>query len=269
MARTLYAATQQRVAHRAENGGVNRPDANFSAFHPDFSRASHTAAKDGAALATHWVAPAGAARAAVLVLHGLDMTPAQLEPLVRSMKLPAWVALPAGPVARPGGHRAWWPVDDDERNARLDQGPSDLHETHPPGREPARAAVHAAAAELRARAPGLPLVLAGFSQGAMLGLDCLLQSPPLAVDALALWSGSRLAFSEWRPGLHRLRGLPVQLLHGRNDANLSLDAGQALRDALLAEGAQVRWSPFDGGHEIPLQAWVSLRRLLRELAGQG
>jgi phospholipase/carboxylesterase len=218
--------------------------------------------------ATLWLAPRGAARAALLLLHGLDMTPAQLAPLLRSLKLPAWIALPAGPVIRAGGHRAWWPVDDASRDARLAAGPADLHDSHPPGRDVARAAVHAVAHELRARAHGLPLVVAGFSQGGMLALDCVLQSPPLAVDALAIWSGSRLAFSEWAPGLHRLNGVPVHLVHGRADANLGLDAGAALRDALVAEGAVVRWSPFDGGHEIPLQAWVGLRRLMREV-GEG
>ncbi len=216
---------------------------------------------------THWIAPHGTPRAVLLLLHGLDMTPAQLAPLLQSLKLPAWIALPAGPVERPGGHRAWWEVDDAVREARLQAGPSDLHDSHPPGRDVARAKVHAVARELRARAPGAPLVLAGFSQGAMLALDVLLQPPPLAADALALWSGSRLAFSEWAPVLHRVKGIPVHLVHGRSDANLGLGAGTALRDALLAEGAAVRWSPFDGGHEIPLQAWVGLRRLVREVSG--
>ena len=212
-----------------------------------------------------WVEPGVPARAAVLLLHGLDMTPGQLAPIVRSLKLPALVALPSGPVERAGGHRAWWPVDDAVRAARLQAGPADLHDTHPPGREFARDAVHAAARALRERTPGLPLVVAGFSQGAMLALDCVFQEPPLAVDALALWSASRLAFSEWRPALHRLRGVRVDLLHGRADANLGLAAAQSLRDALAAEDADVHWSPFEGGHEIPLQAWVGLRRLVREL----
>jgi len=213
-----------------------------------------------------WVESNGDASVAVLLLHGLDMTPAQLVPLVRSLKLPALVALPSGPVERAGGHRAWWPVDDALREARLQAGPADLHDSHPPGRGHARAAVHAAAQALRARAPGRPLVVAGFSQGAMLALDCVFQAPPLSVDALALWSASRLAFSEWTPALHRLRGVRVDLLHGRADANLGIAAAQSLRDALAAEDADVRWSPFDGGHEIPLQAWVGLRRLVRELA---
>jgi phospholipase/carboxylesterase len=212
-----------------------------------------------------WIEPPRAPQAAVLLLHGLDMSPSQLAPVVRSLKLPALVAVPAGPVARADGLRAWWPVDDAARAARLRAGPSDLHDVHPAGREHARDAVHAIARELRARAPGVPLVVAGFSQGAMLALDCALQSPPLVVDALALWSASRLAFSEWVPGLHRLRGVRADLLHGLADDNLAIGAAQALRDALLAEAADVRWSAFDGGHEIPMQAWTGLRRLVREL----
>ena len=213
-----------------------------------------------------WVEPVGEPRVLVLLLHGLDMNPAQLAPLVRSLKLPALVALPAGPVERADATHAWWPVDDAARAARLRAGPADLHDSHPPGRERARDAVHAAARALRERAPGLPLVAAGFSQGAMLALDCVLQSPPLRVDALSLWSASRMAFSEWAPAMHRLRGVRVDLLHGRADENLDIGAATSLRDALASADADVRWSPFDGGHEIPLQAWVRLRRLVRELA---
>jgi len=220
------------------------------------------------AATTVWIEPPAPPRATVLLLHGLDMSPSQLAPVVRSLKLPALAAVPAGPVERPGGLRAWWPVDDAARAARLRAGPADLHDSHPPEREPARAAVHAAARELRARAPGVPLVVAGFSQGAMLALDCVLQAPPLAVDALALWSASRLAFSEWAPALHRLRGVRADLLHGRADPNLSIAAAHALRDALAAEAADVRWASFDGGHEIPLHAWTGLRRLVRELAAR-
>ena len=246
-----------RVGYCRQNADVSHGDANSSN--------NSTEIRAAVPAPSRWIAPHGTPRAALLLLHGLDMTPAQLAPLLESLKLPAWVAVPAGPVERPGGHRAWWPVDDAAREARLDAGPSDLRDSHPSGRDVARAAVHAVARELRARTPGLPLVLAGFSQGAMLALDVVLQSPPLGVDALALWSGSRLAFSEWAPLLHRLKGVPVQLVHGRSDMNLALDAGAALRDALLAEGADVRWSPFDGGHEIPLQAWVGLRRLVRDV----
>jgi phospholipase/carboxylesterase len=212
-----------------------------------------------------WIAPAHAPRAAVVLLHGLDMSRAQLVPILGALRLPALVALPAGPVERAGGQRAWWPVDDAARAARLRAGPADLHHSHPCGRAPAREVVHAAVRALRARAPGLPLIVAGFSQGAMLALDCVLQDPPLAVDALSLWSASRLAAGEWEPALPRLRGIRVDLVHGRADANIDIVAAEALRDALIAAGARVRWSPFEGGHEIALRAWVGLRRLVLEV----
>ena len=212
-----------------------------------------------------WVEPDGAARVGMLVLHGLDMTPGQLAPIVARLRLPALVALPGGPVERTGARRAWWPVDDAQRARRLAGGAADLHASDPPGRERARTVVHAAVQALQARAPGLPLVVAGFSQGAMLALDCVFQDPPLRVSALALWSASRMAFDEWTPALRRLRGVRVDLLHGRGDANIGIAAAQSLRDALVAGDADVRWAAFDGGHEIPLQAWFGLRQLVREL----
>ncbi len=212
-----------------------------------------------------WIEPFGVARAAVLLLHGLDMTPKQLATIATSLRLPALIGLPCGPVERAGGQRSWWPVDDAQRARRLARGAADLHESHPSGRENARSIVHAAAHALQSRAPGLPLLVAGFSQGAMLALDCVFQVPPLPVSALALWSASRLAFSEWTPALARLRGVRVDLLHGRADANIGLDAARSLRFALVAGGADVRWTTFDGGHEIPLQAWMGLRRLVREV----
>ncbi len=227
----------------------------------------------------------GVARAAVLLLHGLDMAPQTLAPFVRTLRLPAWVALSAAPLARPGGGRAWWPVDDAARALRLASGPSDFAAMDPPGRAAARACVREALAALRARAgPGVPLAVAGFSQGAMLALDALLVDDDVAgegavagdgerpaacgVDALMLWSASRLAYDRWAPHLSRLRGMPVQQLHGRRDANLGLAAGESLRDALVAAGARMEWVAFDGGHEIPLAAWVGLRRWVRE-AGEG
>ena len=212
-----------------------------------------------------WIVPAHAPRVALMLLHGLDMSRAQLVPILSALRLPALIAVPAGPIERAGGQRAWWPVDDAARAARLRAGPADLHDSHPPGRAPARHVVHATARALRARAPGLPLIVAGFSQGAMLALDCVLQDPPLAVDALSLWSPSRLAASEWEPALPRLRGVRVDLVHGRADANIDIAAAEALRDALIGAGARVRWSPFDGGHEIALRAWVGLRRLVLEV----
>jgi hypothetical protein len=46
---------------------------------------------------------------------------------------------------------------------------------------------------------------------------------------------------------------------------LAFTAGEALRDFMLAGGAEVSWAPFEGGHEIPLPVWRDLRKFLGAL----
>jgi phospholipase/carboxylesterase len=60
----------------------------------------------------------------------------------------------------------------------------------------------------------------------------------------------------------------VLVAHGTSDAELSLTAGELLRDFAVAGGAQVTWLPFDGGHELPLVVWRALRTQLKALAQQ-
>lgn len=209
--------------------------------------------------------PAGTARAGLALLHGLGMDPAVLRPFLRSLALPAWCLVPEGPVDTGGATRAWWPVDPARRQARLAAGPSDLFDRHPAERDRAHAALDRALARLRQRAPGLPLVLAGFSQGGMLAVDHSLRSGGPVPAALALLSSSCVALDEWAPHWHRLRGVPVLVAHGRHDDDLGFGAGERLRDMMEAAGARVRWLPFDGGHELPLVVWRALRRFVTEV----
>ena len=204
-------------------------------------------------------------RALLVLLHGLGMRPEVLVPFPHALALPVIAAVPGGPVVHDDGARAWWPVDLAARRERLadpQRGPTDLVDRHPPGREAARAVLAAQVAALRAAWPGLPLVLAGFSQGGMLALDHLLCDEGTSVQGLVLMSSSRIAAQEWALRWPRLAGLQVLVAHGRQDADLSFGAGEGLRDALLAAGAKVQWLPFDGGHEIPLIVWRALRRFV-------
>ena len=200
------------------------------------------------------------------MLHGLGMDPAVLRPFLRSLALPAWSLVPEGPVDTGGGTRAWWAVDPAKRQARLAAGPSDLFDRHPAGRPQAHAALDDALASLRQAAPGLPLIVAGFSQGGMLAVDHALRGRGRPPSALALFSSSCIALDEWAPHWQRLAGVPVLLAHGRGDDDLGFGAGERLRDQLLAAGARVRWLPFDGGHELPLVVWRALRRFVADVA---
>src|SRR2546428_564480 len=82
------------------------------------------------------------------------------------------------------------------------------------------------------------------------------------VDGLVLMSASRIACADWELKRERLRGLPAFLSHGRADRDLAFAAGEALRDFVLAGGAEVSWVPFEGGHETPLVVWRGLRKFL-------
>ena len=195
-----------------------------------------------------------ASRNVVVVLHGRNMQAADLAPFGVSLGVDAHFVFPDAPLAAEPG-RTWWPVDSEARLRA--QGARDLQAMDPAGRVEARAQLGGLCAEV---ATGKRLALVGFSQGGMLAMDYVLHGG--RVHALALLSSTRIAFDEWRPLLPRLAGLPVLVAHGRGDEELSFAAGEALRDAALAGGADVTWFPFDGGHGIPLPAWRALRKFL-------
>jgi phospholipase/carboxylesterase len=195
----------------------------------------------------------------VVVLHGRNMQAADLAPFGASLGVDAHFVFPDAPLEIPPRGRAWWPVDSEVRLRA--QGARDLHAMDPAGRTEACATLGALCDAI---ATGKRLALVGFSQGGMLAMDYLLHGG--RADALALLSSTRIAFDDWRPRLARLAGLPVLVAHGRYDDELSFAAGEALRDAALAGGAEVTWQPFEGGHEIPLPVWRALRRFLRRLA---
>lgn len=93
-------------------------------------------------------------------------------------------------------------------------------------------------------------VLGGFSQGAMLSCDALLQSTQSYAGLIQL-SGTLVARQEWAPLLTKRKGLPLFQSHGTQDPILPYAMAERLRDEFLQAGAAVEWNPFRGGHEIP------------------
>lgn len=203
------------------------------------------------------------AKEVIVMLHGFQMQPSDLSPFAHSLREDAWFLFPEGPLPADGGGRAWWHIDAKARDEILQKGPRDFAEQHPPDLPNARARLVALIEALAPRIRGRPLVLGGFSQGAMLTCDTVLRSTfPLA--AMLLFSGSRIAFDEWEPlgNNGRLRDLPVMISHGKTDADLAFAAGTALRAFVESAGADVTWQEFEQGHEIPLVVWRTLRKFL-------
>lgn len=193
----------------------------------------------------------------VVVLHGRQMQGSDLAPFAHSLGVDALFVFPDAPISATPRGRSWWPSAAERAAQTLFEGGADLFALDPPGRQAARDALAALLVALGAQRR---CILVGFSQGGMLAMDYVLHGG--SVTALALLSSSCIALDEWTPRVRCLAGLPVLVAHGALDVELSILAGERLRDLAAAGGAAVTWVPFDGGHEIPLPVWRALRRFL-------
>ena len=68
------------------------------------------------------------ATAHVVLLHGYDMRPEDLEPFSHSLKIPVLFHFPRAPLPSPSGNSCWWPIDQERRARQLQAGPRDLFE---------------------------------------------------------------------------------------------------------------------------------------------
>lgn len=120
-------------------------------------------------------------------------------------------------------------------------------------------------ADLRAKAPRLPLVLAGFSQGACLSLE--LAFTGAAAEALVAFTGCRVGtLKESRPQALS-SGLPVYLSAGDGDPWIPVTAfAEAVAD-LGAAGARLRADVLPGRpHEVSAAEIAILDAVLADLA---
>lgn len=215
-------------------------------------------------LEIHTVGATHAAAMNVVMLHGHDMHPDDLLPFADSLGVAARFVVPKAPHQVSDNGWSWWPDDAERRALRQAGGPRDLYRLRPHGRSRARAEMLGMFDELALACPGSNTVIVGFSQGGMLACDLLLHEA-LRVEAVALLSASCVAFDEWQSRADRMVGMRALVAHGRHDDRLSFSAGERLRDFLLQAGADVRWHPFEGGHEMPLSVWRQVRKLLHEI----
>jgi phospholipase/carboxylesterase len=184
--------------------------------------------------------------ATVFVLHGRGADCHDLVPLAEALELP-WLryvfANAPLKVRGTGGGRQWYEFDS----------------THDKGlRESTRLLVET----IGARADAKPVVLLGFSQGAVLalsaGLSCL--PPPAAIVAL---SGYYVA-----PELPAERGgvpyPPVLIVHGERDPVIPVQLGREALVALANLGAAVDYREFSIGHEVDARVVEAVHRFLVE-----
>ncbi len=206
----------------------------------------------------------------VVLLHGFGAPGDDLVPLARAISAPEGTrfVFPRAPLSLPGmfgDARAWWMIDLEKLERDLAAGrPRDRSAEEPEGLPEARAAMANFLADVDARlGASMPMVLGGFSQGAMLALDTALHAER-ELAGVGLLSGTLLAADLWLPRMKARAGLPVFQSHGRADPLLPFSIAERLRDALQDAGLPVSWIPFEGGHEIPPQVLAALGEFFAE-----
>ena len=194
----------------------------------------------------------------VLLLHGFGAPGDDLLPLADELDVPTGTrfVIPEGPLTLsfgPSDARAWWLIDMARMQAdRMAGRLRDLSQDIPKGLAPARETmlVFLKEVERYLNADPRKTILGGFSQGAMLSCDVMLQSDrPYA--GLVQLSGNLLAQPVWGGLMLKRKGLPVFQSHGMQDEILPYAGAERLRDALSQSGLAVEWHKFRGGHEIP------------------
>ena len=80
---------------------------------------------------------------------------------------------------------------------------------------------------------------------------------------LVVLSGALISEDRWRPAaVARAKNLHVVGSHGRRDPILPFQSGEDLAKLLTDNGAQVKFIPHNGAHEIPPAALQGLAELV-------
>jgi phospholipase/carboxylesterase len=108
----------------------------------------------------------------------------------------------------------------------------------------------------------IPVVIGGFSQGAMLATDTVLRGTLTHVAGLIAYSGALICESQWRKSSNAVRNLPLVQSHGRLDNILPFATGQWLYETLSDLGLDGKLLEFDGPHTIPSEAILQTAKML-------
>jgi phospholipase/carboxylesterase len=196
--------------------------------------------------------PVGAARVLCVVVHGRNQSPEEMQAaIVNRLSCPGVAfALPRA------GDRCWYsalavaPLTDITR-AELSAS---------------LAGLGAALAGLRRQAPGVPLLLCGFSQGACLSLEHLFTGTNRP-DAVAALTGCRVGTADCLRPAAPAPGVPVYLSGGDADPWIPLSAFSQAGAELGAARTRLRADVFpERPHEVCAAEIAMLDALLGDLA---
>lgn len=168
------------------------------------------------------------------------------------------MVFPQGPLRGPTGSRGWWWLNIEGHIPAGERFP-DFSTANPGGIKVASQLVR----NLLKNVPE-PIVLGGFSQGAMLSAEIAFQTDqPLA--GLVLLGGTTVNEAAWVERFPGRRRLPIFIAHGRQDWVLPFATMERFAARLKATGLDVTWFPYEGGHGIPDDVISAVNGFLAQL----
>jgi phospholipase/carboxylesterase len=200
----------------------------------------------------------GSGPPSLVLLHGYGSRAEDWHQFEPEFSLPAktQVHYLQAPLRGPwSGRRGWWWLNL-EGHVPAGQTFADYSTIHPPGIRIASRLVRNYLANLEQ-----PLILGGFSQGAMTSAEVAFRSDQ-ELAGLILLSGTTVDEAGWADSFVRRRGLPVFIAHGRRDPVLPFDRMERFAGSLKAHGVNVTWLPFDGDHAIPREVVAGINRFV-------
>ena len=165
------------------------------------------------------------------------------------------LVFPQGPLRGPRGSRGWWWLNIDGHVPPGERFP-DFSKATPSGLKVASSLVR----KLLVNVPQ-PIVLGGFSQGAMLSAEIAFRTDQ-DMAALVLLSGTTVNEAAWVERFPGRRRMPIFIAHGRQDGVLPFATMERFQERLKATGLSVTWFPYDGGHDIPDEVIGALNQFL-------
>jgi phospholipase/carboxylesterase len=206
------------------------------------------------------IEPQGAARTAVLFLHGLGSSGRELAEMVPALRVPPerrvrWILPSAAerPLGITGGAL---------RTAWFDVGPEDLwrgETSDPAGLAKADALLRTLIEREIARGvPSNRIIVGGFSQGGALSAWTALrfEKPLAGLFTLSTFLARNLRLEA--ESVPANRGLPVFASHGGEDRLVPPARGRDLVERLAALGAVVTSHTWRMGHEIAVEELAAL-----------
>jgi phospholipase/carboxylesterase len=189
----------------------------------------------------------GSGPPSLVLLHGYGSNAGDWRQFEPTFSLPGSTQLHylQAPLRGPwSGKRGWWWLN---LNGHVPAGETfaDYSRIHPTGIRVASRLVREYLSDLRQ-----PIILGGFSQGAMTSAEVAFQSDQ-ELAGLILLSGTTVNEEGWAGYFLKRRDLPVFIAHGRRDPVLPFGRMERFARSLKAHGVNVTWLPFEGDHGIP------------------